>query len=377
MNISLKTPFISLVFLFLMGCDSVQSVQKENPLVNALFKNGIDISNDIDINPDNYMNPDNYSLNKKQAICIVKNIENLANDREWERFVYEELEMDEKTDVDYLEDGFSILGDVLQGEFDSMFDSLRSFEASTSLNKLKLQSIQICDEALWSYINGYEYYEDSDDYYKDETVAEDPEQSEEAVTEDENYVLDNTATLVQGLSAGIENKINKEFTQVIIQTSEGEIKLELNNKKAPITVENFKNIAKSGYYEGTVFHRVINGFMIQGGGLTADMNEKPSGTAPIQNEANNGLSNDRGTIAMARTSAPHSATSQFFINHKDNGFLNHTAENSDGWGYAVFGVVTEGMDIVDQIADAETMSYMGYADVPIYDITIESVTIIE
>ena len=381
MNISLKTPFISLVFLFLMGCDSVQSVQsvqKENPLVNALFKNGIDISNDIDINPDNYMNPDNYSLNKKQAICIVKNIENLANDREWERFVYEELEMDEKTDVDYLEDGFSILGDVLQGEFDSMFDSLRSFEASTSLNQLKLQSIQICDEALWSYINGdYIYYEDSDDNYKDETVTEDPEQSEEVVAEDENYALDNTATLVQGLSAGIANKINKEFTQVIIQTSEGEIKLELNDKKAPITVENFKNIVKSGYYEGTVFHRVINGFMIQGGGLTADMNQKPSGTTPIQNEANNGLSNDRGTIAMARTSAPHSATSQFFINHKDNGFLNHTAENSDGWGYAVFGVVTEGMDIVDQIADVATMSYKGYTDVPVYDITIESVTIIE
>jgi len=377
MNISLKIPFISLVFFFSMGCDSVQSVQKENPLVNALFKNGIDISNDID------MNSDNYSLNKKQAICIVKNIENLANDREWERFVYEELEMDKKTDVDYLEDGFSILGDVLQGEFDSMFDGLRSFEASASLNQLKLQSIQICDEALWSYINGdYIYYDDvyhddSEDSYKDEAVTEDPEQSEEVVAEDENYVLDNTATLVQGLSAGIANKINKEFTQVIIQTSEGEIKLELNNKKAPITVENFKNIAKSGYYEGTVFHRVINDFMIQGGGLTADMNQKPSGTTPIQNEANNGLSNDRGTIAMARTSAPHSATSQFFINHKDNGFLNHTAENSDGWGYAVFGVVTEGMDIVDQIADVATMSYKGYTDVPVYDITIESVTIIE
>jgi len=372
MNISLKISFISLIFFFSMGCDSVQSVQKENPLVNALFKNGIDISNDID------MNSDNYSLNKKQAICIVKNIENLANDREWERFVYEELEMDKKTDVDYLEDGFSILGDVLQGEFDSMFDGLRSFEASASLNQLKLQSIQICDEALWSYINGdYIYYDDSEDSYKDEAVTEDPEQSEEVVAEDENYVLDNTATLVQGLSAGIANQINKEFTQVIIQTSEGEIKLELNNKKAPITVENFKNIAKSGYYEGTVFHRVINGFMIQGGGLTADMNEKPSGTAPIQNEANNGLSNDRGTIAMARTSAPHSATSQFFINHKDNGFLNHTAENSDGWGYAVFGVVTEGMDIVDQIADVATMSYKGYTDVPVYDITIESVTIIE
>ena len=375
MNISLKIPFISLVFLFLIGCDSVQSVQsvqKENPLVNALFKNGIDIFNDIDINPDN------YSLDKKQAICIVNNIENLSNDREWERFVYEELEMDKKTDVDYLEDGFSIFGDMLQGEFDSMFDGLRSIEASASLNQLKLQSIQICDEALWSYINGdYIYYDNSADNYEDETVTEDPEQSEEVVTEDENYALDNTATLIQGLSAGIKNKIENEFTQVIIQTSEGEIKLELNGEKAPITVENFKNIVKSGYYEGTVFHRVINGFMIQGGGLTADMIEKPSGTAPIQNEANNGLSNDRGTIAMARTSDPHSATSQFFINHKDNSFLNHTADNSDGWGYAVFGVVTEGMDIVDQIADVATMSYKGYADVPIYDITIESVTIIE
>ena len=381
MNISLKIPFISLVFLFLIGCDSVQSVQsiqKENPLVNALFKNGIDIFNDTDINPDNYMNPDNYSLNKKQAICIVKNIENLANDREWERFVYEELEMDEKTDVDYLEDGFAIFGNMLQGEFDSMFDGLRSIEASASLNQLKLQSIQICDEALWSYINGdYIYYDNSADNYEDETVTEDPEQSEEVVTEDENYALDNTATLIQGLSAGIKNKIENEFTQVIIQTSEGEIKLELNGEKAPITVENFKNIVKSGYYEGTVFHRVINGFMIQGGGLTADMIEKPSGTAPIQNEANNGLSNDRGTIAMARTMDPHSATSQFFINHKDNSFLNHTGENSQGWGYAVFGAVTEGMDVVDQIADVATMSYKGYADVPIYDITIESVTIIE
>ena len=375
MNISLKIPFISLVFLFLIGCDSVQSVQsvqKENPLVNALFKNGIDIFNDIDINPDN------YSLDKKQAICIVNNIENLSNDREWERFVYEELEMDEKTDVDYLEDGFAIFGDMLQGEFDSMFDGLRGIEASASLNQLKLQSIQICDEALWSYINGdYVYYDNSADNYEDETVTEDPEQSEEVVTEDENYALDNTATLIQGLSAGIKNKIENEFTQVIIQTSEGEIKLELNGEKAPITVENFKNIVKSGYYEGTVFHRVINGFMIQGGGLTADMIEKPSGTSPIQNEANNGLSNDRGTIAMARTMDPHSATSQFFINHKDNSFLNHTGENSQGWGYAVFGVVTEGMDIVDQIADVATMSYKGYADVPIYDITIESVTIIE
>jgi Peptidyl-prolyl cis-trans isomerase (rotamase) - cyclophilin family len=175
----------------------------------------------------------------------------------------------------------------------------------------------------------------------------------------------------------IEKIMEKTMTQVTIKTSVGDIQLELNNEKAPITVENFKTIANSGYYEGTVFHRVINGFMVQGGGLTADMNNKSSGTSPIQNEANNGLSNDRGTIAMARTMDPHSATSQFFINHKDNGFLNHTGENSQGWGYAVFGAVTEGMEIVDQIAEVATGSSGGHQDVPIEVITIESVTISE
>jgi peptidyl-prolyl cis-trans isomerase B (cyclophilin B) len=133
------------------------------------------------------------------------------------------------------------------------------------------------------------------------------------------------------------------MTQVTIKTSAGDIQLELDGDKAPITVENFVSIANSGYYEGTIFHRVINGFMVQGGGLNADMSNKSSGTSPIQNEANNGLVNDRGTIAMARTMEPHSATGQFFINHKDNGFLNHTGENPQGWGYAVFGKVTEGM----------------------------------
>ena len=173
------------------------------------------------------------------------------------------------------------------------------------------------------------------------------------------------------------NDMEKNMTLVTIKTSVGEIKLELNDEKAPITVENFKTIAGSGYYEGTIFHRVINDFMVQGGGLTADMSNKSSQTAPIQNEANNGLSNDRGTIAMARTGDPHSATSQFFINHKDNGFLNHTGENPQGWGYAVFGAVTEGMDVVDQIADVETGSSGGHQDVPIDVITIESVTISE
>jgi peptidyl-prolyl cis-trans isomerase B (cyclophilin B) len=175
----------------------------------------------------------------------------------------------------------------------------------------------------------------------------------------------------------VEKPTEKTMTQVTIKTSVGDIQLELNDEKAPITVENFKTIAKSGYYEGTIFHRVINGFMVQGGGLTADMNNKSSGTAPIQNEANNGLSNDRGTIAMARTMDPHSATGQFFINHKDNGFLNHTEENSQGWGYAVFGAVTEGMDVIDQIADVPTGSSGGHQDVPVDAITIESVTISE
>ena len=173
------------------------------------------------------------------------------------------------------------------------------------------------------------------------------------------------------------NLMENKMTQVTIKTSVGDIQLELNDEKAPITVENFKTIASSGYYEGTIFHRVINGFMIQGGGLTSDMNNKSSGTGPIQNEANNGLPNDRGTIAMARTMDPHSATSQFFINHKDNAFLNHTGETSQGWGYAVFGMVTEGMDIVDQIAEVATGSSGAYQDVPEEVITIESVTISE
>ena len=126
--------------------------------------------------------------------------------------------------------------------------------------------------------------------------------------------------------------------EVVISTSLGNISLKLNKEKAPGTVENFINLVESGYYDETIFHRVIEGFMVQGGGLTADMRTKPSGTKPILNEANNGLSNDRGTIAMARTNDPHSATSQFFINHKNNSFLNHSSETLRGWGYAVFGL---------------------------------------
>ena len=162
-----------------------------------------------------------------------------------------------------------------------------------------------------------------------------------------------------------------KMVQAIIKTSVGEIHLELDREKAPVTVDNFVAIAESGYYTDTIFHRVINGFMIQGGGLTADMGNKSSNTQPITNEANN----DRGTIAMARTMEPHSATSQFFINHKDNSFLNHTGENMQGWGYAVFGKVTSGMEVVDAIADVATGSSGGHQDVPLEVINIESVTI--
>lgn len=175
----------------------------------------------------------------------------------------------------------------------------------------------------------------------------------------------------------VEELTEKTMTQVTIKTSVGDIQLELNDEKAPITVENFKAIAQSGYYEGTIFHRVINGFMVQGGGLTEDMQNKPSGTAPIQNEANNGLANDRGSIAMARTMDPHSATGQFFINHKDNDFLNHTAETAQGWGYAVFGKVTDGMDVVDQLAESATGVVGGYQDAPLEPVTIESVAVSE
>ena len=164
---------------------------------------------------------------------------------------------------------------------------------------------------------------------------------------------------------------------ITISTSAGDIHLELDATNAPITVANFLKLAEDGYYEGTIFHRIIDGFMVQGGGLNKDMSSKPTGTDPIQNEASNGLKNNRGTIAMARTMEPHSATGQFFINHKDNDFLNHTAETSQGWGYAVFGSVIDGMDVVDQIALSTTSTVGGYADAPLEPTVINSVIVSE
>jgi len=158
---------------------------------------------------------------------------------------------------------------------------------------------------------------------------------------------------------------------VKLHTNFGTITLELYADKAPVTVENFLNYVNSGFYNNTLFHRVIDGFMIQGGGMNLDMSNKPT-EAQIKNEADNGLKNDAYTIAMARTPDPHSASSQFFINVGDNSFLNYSAPTSQGWGYCVFGKVTEGQDVVDKIKKVKTGSKNGHQDVPVENVVIES-----
>ncbi|KVK83439.1 peptidylprolyl isomerase [Burkholderia sp. MSMB1498] len=160
-----------------------------------------------------------------------------------------------------------------------------------------------------------------------------------------------------------------------LHTNHGVIKLELDEAKAPKTVENFLNYVKKGHYDGTVFHRVINGFMIQGGGFETGLKQKPT-DAPIANEANNGLKNDTYTIAMARTNDPHSATAQFFINVNDNDFLNHSSPTPQGWGYAVFGKVVEGQDVVDKIKAVKTGSKGFHQDVPNDDVVIEKAVVV-
>ncbi len=164
--------------------------------------------------------------------------------------------------------------------------------------------------------------------------------------------------------------------QVELKTSQGNIVVELYADKAPKTVANFLQYVKEGFYGGTIFHRVIDGFMIQGGGFDRDMREKPKTRAPIENEAGNGLKNDAGTLAMARTPNPHSASAQFFINLKDNGFLNYREPTTQGYGYAVFGKVTRGMDVVTKIAKVATASSGQHQNVPREPVIIESVTVI-
>ncbi len=163
------------------------------------------------------------------------------------------------------------------------------------------------------------------------------------------------------------------MSTVKLETTMGDIVIELNEEKAPVTVLNFLNYVRDGFFDGTIFHRVIPNFMIQGGGFNDQMMQKMT-QDPVKNEADNGLTNDRGTIAMARTQDPDSATAQFFINHNDNAFLNHTSPDVQGWGYCVFGKVSEGMDVVDAIAAVSTTNRSGHSDVPEDVIVITSAT---
>lgn len=170
-----------------------------------------------------------------------------------------------------------------------------------------------------------------------------------------------------------ENTMNPK---VKLTTSMGDIVLELDAEKAPVTVENFLNYVKNGHYDGLIFHRIIPGFMVQGGGMEPGMKERPN-LSSIENEADNGLKNNKGTIAMARTNEPHSATSQFFINLSDNDFLNHTGKDLRGWGYTVFGEVVEGLEVVDAMGAVQTGNAGGHQDVPKEDVVVIKAEIVE
>ncbi|TKR56065.1 peptidyl-prolyl cis-trans isomerase [Allopusillimonas ginsengisoli] len=178
-----------------------------------------------------------------------------------------------------------------------------------------------------------------------------------------------SSTSNQGNSMSTSPRVN-------LQTSKGDIVIELNPEKAPKSVENFLTYAREGFYDGTVFHRVIKNFMVQGGGFEVGMKQKTT-HAPVENEANNGLKNEKYTLAMARTSDPHSATAQFFINVADNDFLNFTAPTPNGWGYTVFGKVVEGTEVVDSITSVKTGSKGFHQDVPVEDVIIEKATVVE
>jgi peptidyl-prolyl cis-trans isomerase B (cyclophilin B) len=189
------------------------------------------------------------------------------------------------------------------------------------------------------------------------------------------YLLFITLLLTTTLSFSTEKTMSDTQSKVKLTTNLGEIIIQLNTEKAPLSSANFLRYVNEGFYNGTIFHRVIPDFMAQGGGFDTSFNQKTV-HAPINNEANNGLLNSRGTLAMARTNDPNSATGQFFINYKDNSFLNHTSQTSSGWGYAVFGEVIEGMDVADAMAKEATGNRNGHQDVPKTDIIIEKAEVI-
>lgn len=166
------------------------------------------------------------------------------------------------------------------------------------------------------------------------------------------------------------------MTQVVFTTTMGDITIEVDHEKAPIGAKNFVNYAMEGFYNGTIFHRIIPGFMVQGGGMLPGMEDKESGD-PIENEADNGLKNVRGSLSYARTMDPHSATTQFFMNLVDNDFLDHRSKTTQGWGYAVFGKIVEGLEVIDEMAKVKTTSRRGHQDVPVDDILIIDTKVIE
>ncbi len=191
------------------------------------------------------------------------------------------------------------------------------------------------------------------------------------------FSLTGTQALAQSVSQTNQDSTSMSTSpRVKLTTSAGEIVIELDTANAPVSAENFLTYVRDGFYDNTIFHRVIDGFMIQGGGFEPGMKQKSTG-APIENEANNGLKNDKYTLAMARTNDPHSATAQFFINVANNDFLNHTAPTAQGWGYAVFGKVVEGQDVVDQIRTVRTGNAGFHQNVPVEDVVITSATVLQ
>jgi len=190
------------------------------------------------------------------------------------------------------------------------------------------------------------------------------------------FIFSMMLILTTTLSFATEKPMSDTPSKVKLTTSLGDVIIQLNTEKAPISSANFLTYVNEGFYNGTIFHRIIPGFMAQGGGFDTDFNQKAVHD-PIKNEADNGLPNKRGTLAMARTNAPDSATAQFFINYKDNAFLNHTSPTASGWGYAVFAEVLEGMDVVDAMAKEATGNRGGHQDVPKTDIIIEKAEILK